>query len=397
MTDAAALGRASDWFGYAEALTGAEKQALARLRTTVDSAVRPVVGQHWDAATFPAEAGEALVALDLMRPAEVLADWEEPSQLYAGFRTFELARADASMATWYNAQSGLVRTLVELGGDQAQRRQLLPRILSFEQVGAFALTEPDHGSDIAGGMETTAVWDESAARWRIDGAKRWVGRGDDADFLGVFAREGVTGSTRCFLVPRATPGVELRTIAGKTGLRIMQNSDISFHGVQVDDDARLRNINSWADVARCLRAMRADVAWIAVGAMAGAYEAALEYVIGRRQFGRSLARFQLLQEKIARMLGNLTAGLGMVVRLTEQQMQGIYRDEHSALVKMQTALLLRETAAMAREVCGGNGLLAENPVGRFHADAEAIYSYEGTHEINALIVGRAATGVGAFV
>ena len=166
--------------------------------------------------------------------------------------------------------------------------------------------------------------------------------------------------------------------------------------MRVPDSARLARINSFADVAACLRNMRSDVAWIATGAAAGAYEAALKYVSERKQFGKPLASFQLIQEKLAQMLSNVTACLGMVVRLTEQQDQGLYKDESSAMAKMFTARMLRETVALAREVCGGNGIVLDYDVARFHADAEAIYSYEGTHEINALIVGRAVTGIGAF-
>jgi glutaryl-CoA dehydrogenase len=159
---------------------------------------------------------------------------------------------------------------------------------------------------------------------------------------------------------------------------------------------RLHNVNSFRDVAAMLRAMRSDVAWIATGIQAGAFEAALRYVRERRQFGRPLGSFQLVQEKLARMLGNLTASLSLVVRLTEQQARGIYRDQDSALAKMQSCLAMRETVALARELAGGNGITLESDVARFHADAEAVYSYEGTHEINALIVGRALTGESAF-
>jgi len=166
--------------------------------------------------------------------------------------------------------------------------------------------------------------------------------------------------------------------------------------VWVPDSARLKEINSFADVAACLRNMRSDVAWIATGVAAGAYEAARNYVAKRTQFGKPLASFQLIQEKLAHMLSNVTASLAMVVRLTQQQDAGVYRDENSAMAKMFTARMLRETVALAREVCGGNGILLEHNVARHHADAEAIYSYEGTHEINSLIIGRAITGISAF-
>jgi glutaryl-CoA dehydrogenase len=189
----------------------------------------------------------------------------------------------------------------------------------------------------------------------------------------------------------------LNKIGGKTALRMMQNADITLTDVRVPESARLQNVNTFADVAVMLRAMRSDVAWIATGVAAGAYEAAVRYTTTRSQFGRPVAGYQLIQEKLARMLANVTASLGVVFRLTQLQEQGIYRDEDSALAKMLTSVNMRETVALAREVCGGNGITLATDVARFHADAEAVYSYEGTHEINALIVGRAITGLGAFV
>ena len=177
----------------------------------------------------------------------------------------------------------------------------------------------------------------------------------------------------------------------------MQTLDLDLHAVRVADDARLGGINSFRDVAELLRRMRSDVAWIACGVQAGAYEAALRYTRERSQFGRATAGFQLVQEKLVRMLANLTASLGVAVRLVQLQERGIYRDEDSALAKMTTSLHMRETVALAREVVGGNGITLATDVARFHADAEAVYSYEGTHEINALVVGRAVTGLSAFV
>jgi glutaryl-CoA dehydrogenase len=185
-------------------------------------------------------------------------------------------------------------------------------------------------------------------------------------------------------------------IEGKISLRIMQNADIGLTEVVVSEDHRLQNINGFGDVAALLRNMRSDVAWIAAGLQAGAYEAALKYVAEREQFGRPLGGFQLVQEKLAAMLGNVTASLGLVARLSQQQAEGIYKDENSAMAKMWCAARARETVALAREICGGNGIVLDHDVGRFFADAEAVYSYEGTHEINALIVGRALTGLSAF-
>jgi glutaryl-CoA dehydrogenase len=394
MTTATTELYACDRYEFSHALSDAERAVLRRVRTVLDTAVRPLLAEYWEKGEFPHQVLPDLVALDLMAPPEIAATGAAPSALYAGFRNFELARTDASIATMYNAQSGLFRTAVNCGGSTEQAAELDPKIRRFELTGAFALTEPDHGSDIAGGLATTARWD--GQHWVLDGTKRWIGGADTADVIAVFARDTADAQVRAFLVPREAPGVRVRKIEGKTSLRMMQNADVELAAVRVPESSRLANVNSFADVAAMLRRMRSDVAWIACGAQAGAYEAAVRYTAERSQFGRPLGGFQLIQEKLARMLANLTASLGMVVALTGQQERGIFRDQDSALAKMCTCLHLRETAALAREVVGGNGITLATDVARFHADAEAIYSYEGTHEINALIVGRSITGVSAF-
>ena len=382
----------SDLYGFSSLLSEPELAVLARLRGVLETRVSPLLADHWERGEFPLEIVQPLVDLKLMEPDELAGVL--PSALYSGYRNFELARTDASIATFYNAQSGLFRTAVALGGSRAQAARWDPLIRSFKMTGAFALTEPEHGSDIAGGLATTAR--RSGDRWVINGAKRWIGGASTADYLAVFARDDADSQVKAFLVRADAPGVTMTTIERKASLRIMQNSDIILSGVEVDEEYRLQRVNSFSDVAALLRNMRSDVAWIATGTQAGAYEAALRYVKERTQFGRPIASFPLIQEKLAIMLANLTASLGIVVRLTQQQEHGIFRDENSALAKMFCSLRLRETVALAREVVGGNGIVLDYDVARFHADAEAIYSYEGTHEINALIVGRAITGIGAF-
>jgi glutaryl-CoA dehydrogenase len=382
-----------DPYGFTELLDDAERSAIARLRAVLAAEVEPLLADHWERGTFPEQIIAPLAALRLMDPPEFDGATDADHALYRGFRNFELARTDVSVATFYNGQAGLFRTSVECGGSPAQLAELAPRIRSFELRGAFALTEPDHGSDIARGIETTARRD--GREWVIDGRKRWIGGAVLADVIVVFARTDHDG-VGAFLVPRDAPGLTLTTMTGKTALRIVQNSDIDLVGVRVPDSARLARVNSFADVVRMLGAMRADVAWIAAGAQAGAFDAAAEYARRREQFGRAIGGYQLVQEKLATMLANLTASLAIVVRLTERQAAGDSTDEDSALAKMFTAGRLRETVALGREIAGGNGILLEHRVARFFCDAEAVYSYEGTHEINALIVGRGITGLSAF-
>jgi glutaryl-CoA dehydrogenase len=384
----------SDPYGFAEQLSPAARRALVQLQAALDRDIRPLLSEAWETATMPSAVLEALVPLNLMEPDGVPAE-EAASSLFAGFRNFTLAKTDASVATLYNAQSGLFRTTINEGGSPEQAAALDPLVRSFELKGAFALTEPEHGSDIAGGLETTASWEGD--EWVLDGRKRWIGGAATADVLAVFARDTDDGQVKAFLVDRAAAGVALEPIRGKVSLRPMQNSLITLDGVHVGEASRLQRIDSWRDVARLLRAMRSDVAWIATGIQAGAFEAACAYVRQREQFGRPIGGFQLVQEKLARMLGNVTASLAMVVQLSRREDAGDLADEDSALAKMWTSLRARETVALAREVVGGNGILLEHDVARFFADAEAVYSYEGTHDINALIVGRSLTGVSAFV
>ncbi|WP_247046633.1 acyl-CoA dehydrogenase family protein [Arthrobacter rhizosphaerae] len=386
-----------DYYDAESLLTEAERRVLGRLRSFLDETASPLLADYWERGEFPEQLARPLIDLDLMEPAELTADGPARG-IFHGFRIFELARTDASLATFYTAQAGLFRTAIRMGASAGQQVEWMPRVVDFTLKGAFSLTEPGSGSDIAGGLSTTARR-ESGARgdsWVLDGAKRWIGGAATADVLAVFARDVADGQVKAFLVDRDAPGVTLEKIHGKTSLRMMQNAHITLEGVRVPESRRLQNVNSFRDVAAMLRAMRSDVAWIATGIQAGAFEAALRYVKEREQFGRPLGSFQLVQEKLARMLGNLTSSLSLVVRLTGQQAHGIYRDPDSALAKMQTSLLMRETVALAREVVGGNGITLEHDVARFHADAEAVYSYEGTHEINSLIVGRALTGESAF-
>jgi glutaryl-CoA dehydrogenase len=379
----------SDQFGYSTLLSDREFEVLMALRAVLDTSVQPLLAEYWEAGEFPFQIVPALVDLDLMNPAR------GASALYRGFRNFELARTDASIATFYNAQSGLFRTAVTLGGSPAQVAAFDEKIRRFEYTGVFALTEPEHGSDIAGGLATSAR--RTGDAWVLNGQKRWIGGAASADVLAVFARDDADGRVKAFLVPTDAPGVTLRKIERKTSLRIMQNADIDLVDVHVNERDRLQRIDSFKDVAALLGSMRSDVAWIATGLQAGAYEAALRYVTTREQFGKPLAAFQLTQQKLATMLGNVTASLGMVVRLTQQQEAGVFTEENSALAKMFCCERMRHTVALAREVVGGNGITLDTDVARFHADAEAVYSYEGTHEINSLIVGRAVTGHSAFV
>ena len=287
----------SDPLNFADLLTPAEQAAIRRLRATLDAKIKPLVNEYWARDEFPTQIIPDLVDLGMMNPAELIEAGETPGHLFAGFRTFELARCDTSMATFYTAVAGLFRTTIRLGGSAEQAAKWDPLVQSFEMFGVFCLTEPEHGSDIARGLSTTASRDGDT--WTINGAKRWIGGAGSATTLAVFARDTADGEVKVFLVPQDAPGVTLTKMEGKIALRIMQNYDIVLNDVTVSDDARLANVNSFADVAKLLGNTRSIVAWIACGAMAGAYEAAVRYTTERDQFGKKVAHFQLVKEKLS--------------------------------------------------------------------------------------------------
>jgi glutaryl-CoA dehydrogenase len=232
--------------------------------------------------------------------------------------------------------------------------------------------------------------------WVLDGVKRWIGNGTFADLVVVWARDVADDQVKAFVVERGTPGLGSRKMEGKIALRITQNAVIELRGCRVPEANRLPGARSFRDTARVLRQTRGGAAWGAVGCMLAAYELAVRYAADREQFGRPIGGFQLVQDHLATMLGNVTSGLAMVVRLAQLQEQGVRRHEQSALAKSVATTRMRETVALAREVFGGNGILLENDVARFFADAEALYSYEGSREMNQLIVGRSITGLSAF-
>jgi glutaryl-CoA dehydrogenase len=242
---------------------------------------------------------------------------------------------------------------------------------------------------------TTARRDGDA--WILNGAKRWIGNATFADYVVVWARDEEDNNVKGFVVEKGTPGFSPVKIEGKIAFRIVENAEITLTDVRVPEENRLQGINSFRDVAEILRATRGGVAWQALGVMIGAYELALDYAKERKQFGRPIARFQLVQDLLVKSLGNITASWGMLVQLARLQDAGIFKDEHSSLAKAFVTARMREVVAWGREIFGGNGIVLDYDIARFFADAEAIYSFEGTREMNTLIVGKAITGQSAFV
>jgi glutaryl-CoA dehydrogenase len=386
----------ADFFAYEELLSGRERQQLESVREFLRTQVAPIVDDHWARAEFPFQLVEGFGRLGLMDWADPDSPESKPSNLLAGFLALELAHVDASVATFTGVHTGLAMGTILTCGSDEQKRRWLPAMSRFEKIGAFGLTEPHGGSDVAGGLQTTARRDGDA--WILDGAKRWIGNATFADLVVIWARDVETRHVLGFVVEKDTPGFTATKIENKMALRIVQNADIVLDGCRVPEANRLQNANSFKDTAKILRQTRSGVAWQAVGVMFGAYEIALQYAKEREQFGRPIGGFQLVQDLLVKMLGNATASCGMMTRLAQLQDAGVFRDEQSALAKAYCTVRMRENVGWARELLAGNGILLDYKVGRFVADAEAIYSYEGTREIQTLIVGRAVTGgLSAFV
>ncbi|GHD79223.1 glutaryl-CoA dehydrogenase [Salinibacterium amurskyense] len=387
----------SDFYGYENALTDQEKETIVKLRAFLDKEVRPIANDLWAKAEF---FNRDVVVKGLADLGLFGLPWAETqhfknSAVFRGWVALELARVDASAATLVGMQNGLVMGSIGVAGSQEQRDEWLPKFASGELLGAFGLTEPLSGSDTAQGLQTVAKRDGD--NWIINGAKRWIGNGSISDVTIIWARDEEDNQVKGFIVPTSTPGYSATRIENKMALRIVQNADIVLENVVVPEANRLQKSQSFRETAAVLRLTRAEVAWAAVGNSIGAYEAAVQYANDRIQFGKPIGSHQLVQEHLAKSLGNITASIGMVTRVSEMLDEGVQKDEHAALAKEYTTSRMRETVAWCRELMGGNGIVLDYGVMRHFADAEAIYSYEGTREMNTLIVGRAITGKAAFV
>jgi glutaryl-CoA dehydrogenase len=317
------------------------------------------------------------------------------SPLAEGLVTLEFARGDGSFSTFHSVHSGLATTAIALLGSEEQKQRWLPDLAACISLGAFALTEPDHGSDVVR-LATTARRDGDC--WVLDGAKRWIGLGTLADIVIVWARDD-DGKVGAFVVDHRdgrVPGYDATVITGKSSNRGIWQADILLNGVRVPLDNRLAGSRSFADTNKVLTKSRQSIAWEGLGHAIGAYECALAYALRREQFGRPIAAFQLIQDKLSNMLSDITGMQLTCFRMAQLQEEGRLALEHAALAKLQTASAARRVCAMARDILGGNGILLDHHVARHHADMEAVYTYEGTDTVQSLIVGRAVTGHSAF-
>ncbi len=383
----------TDYFGLRDELTDAEQEYLERTRDFVDTEVLPVINDYWERAEFPWALVKKMGALGIVGDGIVGYGCPPMSPVAAGLINMELNRGDGSLGTFQAVQAGLAMRSIWMLGSEEQKQRWLPDMATLDKLGAFALTEPEHGSD-AVALETTATPD--AEGYRLNGQKRWIGNGTIADVIVVWARDTLDGQVKGFLVEKDAPGYEARLIVGKGSVRAVWQADITLTDVFVPDANVLPGARTFKDAVRVLASTRIAVAWGALGHAVAAYEAALSYTRQRKQFGKPLVSFQMVQDQLVKMLAEVTAMQLYCLRVSRLEEQGKLTDTIAALAKMNNTLKAREVIAEARDLLGGNGILLDYHVIRHMTDIESIYTYEGTEHIQTLIVGRDITGVSAI-
>jgi glutaryl-CoA dehydrogenase len=386
----------SELYHLDDLLPDEDRELQQRLRRFCDEKVVPVATERWERAESMTDLLPGVVELGILGGGTTGYGCAGLSPVANGIVSLELARGDGSFCTVFGVHSGLAMGTIATLGSEEQKQRWLPAMASLDKLGAFGLTEPEHGSDVVA-LETRAIRDGDG--WVLNGRKRWIGLGDEADLVIVWARDD-DGDVGAFVVEHPeggkAKGFRAEVITGKIGRRAVLQSSLWLDGVRIPAENRLAEARSFKDTQRFLGHSRRGVAWEAVGHAEAAYSYALRYVRQRTQFGRSLSSFQLIQDKLARMLAEITGMRLMVMRMAQLAWEGRATGPVASLAKMHCAATARAVCQDARDMMGGNGLLLENQVARHLADVEVTYTYEGTDTVQALIVGREITGTQAF-
>lgn len=392
------LAETADLYRLGAELTPREAELVARVRRFVEEDVLPIINAAWEAAAFPEQLLPALGRLGVV--GGMIAGHGCPglTPREYGLVSMELSRGDGSLNTFLGVHSGLAMGSIDLLGDASQRARWLPPMARLERLGAFALTEPEHGSDSVA-LETSATKDGDD--YILRGVKRWIGNAHRADLVVVWARDTADGGVKAFVIERGPDGrmpAGFRTavIEGKVGKRAIEQSDVELEDARVPTRNHLPGSRTFADASRVLARTRSGAAWEALGHATAAFEIATDYAKRRVQFGRPIGEYQLVQHRLAKMLAEVTAMQLYCFRLAELQARGEADGTMASLAKMYTAERARAVCADARDLLGGNGLLLEHHIVRHLTDMEVVSTYEGTDAIQSLIVGRDIIGTQAF-
>jgi alkylation response protein AidB-like acyl-CoA dehydrogenase len=386
----------SDFYQLAELLPPEDLADLSKVRSFMETEVAPIINKYWVEDSFPFELLPAFKELNIGGLGLQGYGCRGGSALLTGLIAMEMARVDVSIATFFGVHNGLAMGSIYATGSEEQKQKWLPPMARMENIGCFGLTEPLVGSGASGGLLTTAKKDGDT--WVLNGQKKWIGNSPWCDISVIWARDVADNQVKAFIIEnKTTPGFSVEKIQNKFAMKVVQNGLITLTDVRVPEENHLQVGLSFRDTARVLRQTRYLVGWEATGCQMGAYEHALRYAQERLQFGRPIGSFQLIQDLLAKMISNLTACQCVVVRLAQLDDQGTLTDAQAALSKAFTTAKCRETVAWGREIFGGNGVSTDYNIGRFFADAEALLTYEGTYQMQHLILGKAITGLSAFV
>jgi glutaryl-CoA dehydrogenase len=384
---------ATDYFFVREQFTEEQWERFLATRRFVDEEVLPVINEYWERAELPWPLMRRLAELGVVGEDIVGYGCPAMSPLARGLVHMEVHRGDGSLGTFLGVQGGLAMKAIDLLGSEAQKERWLPPMARVESLGAFALTEPAHGSDSVA-LESSARRDGD--EWVLNGAKRWIGNGSVGDVVVVWARDVADGQVKGFLVEQGTPGFNAETITGKGAARAVWQAAIALEDVRVPEESRLPGARSFKDAGRVLVGTRGTCAWAALGHAVAAYDTALTYCKQREQFGKPLVAFQIVQDRLVKMLAEVTAMQLYCMQIARLEENGRLSDTIAGLAKLNNTRKARWVISEARDLLGGNGVLLENHVIRHMGDIEVIHTFEGTETIQALIVGRDITGVGAF-
>src|SRR5271156_943222 len=386
----------SDFYELLETLPAEELAVVKQVRTFMETKIAPITTKYWVEDAFPFEILPAIKELNIGGVGMQGYGCRGGSAQLFGLIAMEMARFDSSIATFFGVHNGLAMGSIYLGGSEEQKQKWLPPMARMEKIGCFGLTEPLVGSGASGGLTTTAKRDGDT--WVLNGQKKWIGNAPWCDVSIVWARDVADNQVKGFIVEnKTTPGFSVEKIEHKIALKVVQNGLITMQDCRVPEANRLQAANSFRDTAKVLKMTRYAVGWLSTGCQMGAFEHALAYAKERKQFGKPIGSFQLVQDLLARMLANVTACQTMMLRLSQLDDEGKLGDHHASLAKAFGTARTRETVSWARELCGANGIVVDYNVARFFADAEALYSYEGTYQMQNLIVGKTITGLSAFV